>query len=345
MKKRQLILILLVTLAGGINLAVAQGTAFTYQGMLTDSGGPLNGFYDLTFALYDSGPGPGGNPVGSPNSSNNVKVSGGLVTTSLDFGSGAFNGQPRWLEITVHPHAGGATTTLSPRQPLLPAPYAIFAANAGGSGPGIWSLNGANAYYNGGNVGIGTSTPASLLDVFDGSLHTWIDGDSISFSRTGGPAYIAAQNRIDFVTDGRSTTDGNANLVLQADQTSYFNGNLGIGTGAPRSTLDVNGNIIATPNDHGNPANIVLTAASVDGTALYCHSYGTPFHAHNDYTSTDVYLAGGDAAVFTGDISVNGNVDIGTSSAGGKLHVFGTSAPGGRHPFGHDCAGQRRRIS
>lgn len=161
MKKQQIIIILLLTLAGGINRIAAQGTAFTYQGVLTDSGGPLNAFYDLTFTLYDSGPGPGGNPVGSPNSSNNVKVSGGLVTTSLDFGSGAFNGQPRWLEITVHPHAGGPTTTLSPRQPLTPAPYAIYAENAGGVSGGNWSVNGTSVYYNGGNVGIGTSTPAS----------------------------------------------------------------------------------------------------------------------------------------------------------------------------------------
>ncbi|MGH7953739.1 MAG: hypothetical protein ACREFE_17720, partial [Limisphaerales bacterium] len=32
----------------------AQGTAFTYQGRLDDSGSPANGIYDLRFTIYDS---------------------------------------------------------------------------------------------------------------------------------------------------------------------------------------------------------------------------------------------------------------------------------------------------
>ena len=32
----------------------AQGTAFTYQGRLTDNGGPANGNYDLQFVLRDA---------------------------------------------------------------------------------------------------------------------------------------------------------------------------------------------------------------------------------------------------------------------------------------------------
>jgi hypothetical protein len=33
--------------------AVLLSTAFTYQGQLTDGGGPANGTYDLRFILYD----------------------------------------------------------------------------------------------------------------------------------------------------------------------------------------------------------------------------------------------------------------------------------------------------
>ena len=33
--------------------AAAQGTAFTYQGRLNDGGNPANGFYDLTFQLWN----------------------------------------------------------------------------------------------------------------------------------------------------------------------------------------------------------------------------------------------------------------------------------------------------
>ena len=34
--------------------AFAQGTAFTYQGRLTEAAGPANGTYDFTFQLFDS---------------------------------------------------------------------------------------------------------------------------------------------------------------------------------------------------------------------------------------------------------------------------------------------------
>ena len=36
-----------------VNPALAQGTAFTYQGRLNDAAGPANGNYDMQFKLYD----------------------------------------------------------------------------------------------------------------------------------------------------------------------------------------------------------------------------------------------------------------------------------------------------
>jgi hypothetical protein len=97
-------------------------------------------------------------------------------------------------------------------------------------------------------------------------------------------------------------TTGKNRLAIDSD------GRVGIGTISPQTTLDVNGNIRVEPNDQGSPANIVLKVGSVDGTALYCHSYGLPFRAHNDSTGTDVVLAGGVAAGFTGDVQVSGQV-------------------------------------
>src|SRR4051794_39767449 len=48
---RVLIVLLLVMRLSG---AHAQGTAFTYQGRLSEKLNPANGTYDLTFALFDS---------------------------------------------------------------------------------------------------------------------------------------------------------------------------------------------------------------------------------------------------------------------------------------------------
>lgn len=104
------------------------GTAFTYQGRLTDGNAPATGSFDLTFALFDDFS--GGNVVGAPFTNAATVVSNGLFVTTLDFGGGIFTGEARWLEISVRTNGGGLFFTLAPRQPLTPAPYALFALNA-----------------------------------------------------------------------------------------------------------------------------------------------------------------------------------------------------------------------
>lgn len=99
-------------------------SVFTYQGSLTDGSNPANDTYDFRFWLHDAET--GGNQIGQNVTNENVMVSDGLFTTTLDFGQNAFNGQARWLEIGVR--AGDSTgnfTRLSPRQALTAAPYAL----------------------------------------------------------------------------------------------------------------------------------------------------------------------------------------------------------------------------
>src|SRR5260221_7720794 len=80
--------------------ARAQGTAFTYQGRLTQSGNPANAQYEMQFTLFDAVT--NGNPIGTPISVTPVAVTNGLFTVTLDFGGGAFNGGPPRLEITLN---------------------------------------------------------------------------------------------------------------------------------------------------------------------------------------------------------------------------------------------------
>jgi hypothetical protein len=118
-------------LTSGLGLAAfAQGTAFTYQGRLNDGVNPATGIYDLQFTIYDSTNNPG-TIVAGPLTNAAIGVSNGLFAVTLDFGAGVFTGADRWLEIAVRPAAGGAFFTLLPRQPLTPAPYALYAPNAG----------------------------------------------------------------------------------------------------------------------------------------------------------------------------------------------------------------------
>jgi pectin methylesterase-like acyl-CoA thioesterase len=105
-------------------------TAFTYQGQLKDASGPVSGNCDFQFGLWDALT--DGAQVSTTLEKSNVLVSEGLFTVQLDFGADAFNGSARWLEIAVScPSGVGVYNTLTPRQPLSPAPYASYALAAG----------------------------------------------------------------------------------------------------------------------------------------------------------------------------------------------------------------------
>src|SRR5262245_2210470 len=115
MKNIRLIFLLIAVFPNSDLLAAPMGTGFTYQGHLTNGTNALTGAYDMTFALFDS-----------PVSTNQlgfveeleVNVENGLFVMYLDFGPNAFNGQSRWLEISVRPDQDGfgAYTRLIPRQ-------------------------------------------------------------------------------------------------------------------------------------------------------------------------------------------------------------------------------------
>ncbi len=105
---------------------------FTYQGQLKKGGVPAAGWYDFRFDLYDAEV--GGNLVAGPLPIDGVQVTDGLFTAIVDFGAGPapqpFNGQRRWLEVSVRdPNEMPTYTTLTPRQEIMPAPYALLATD------------------------------------------------------------------------------------------------------------------------------------------------------------------------------------------------------------------------
>jgi hypothetical protein len=118
----------LLTLVFTATTALAQSTAFTYQGRLTDATGPAHGTYDLRFSAWDAASGPA--QVGGSVTNAATAVSNGLFTVTLDLGTAVFTGAQRWLEIAVRTNGGGSFSTLTPRQPVTSTPYAVLAANA-----------------------------------------------------------------------------------------------------------------------------------------------------------------------------------------------------------------------
>ncbi len=108
--------------------ALAQTTAFTYQGKLTDGNLPATGTYDFQFKCFDALSGSG--QQGSTMTVAAVQVTNGIFTVELDFGAGAFSGADRFLEIAVKPTGNPSFTSLSPRQPVTPTPYSIHSLTA-----------------------------------------------------------------------------------------------------------------------------------------------------------------------------------------------------------------------
>jgi len=104
--------------------ALAQTTAFTYQGRLTDGHTQANGPYQMEFTLYSSAL--GGDPVGPAIRLDTVDVANGVFTVELNFTApGAFNGDKRWLGIAVKKPADQFFSPLTPRQPITSTPYAL----------------------------------------------------------------------------------------------------------------------------------------------------------------------------------------------------------------------------
>jgi hypothetical protein len=182
---------LLLTLVAGLALAqgpgpegnveiqaVPIGTAFTYQGHLTDGGSPANGTYDFQFKLHDAAS--AGNQLGTV-TKEDVTVTDGLFTVVLDFGIGAFTGDARWLEIGVRPGTStGAFTVLSPRQALTPSPYTLAL-------PGLWTQQNA--------------TSPNLIGGYSGNSVT----SGVAGATIGGGGSSGSTNR---VTDDYGTVNG-----------------------------------------------------------------------------------------------------------------------------------------
>ena len=136
---------------GGVPLAPV-GTGFTYQGFLTQAGVAANGPWDFEFALFDDPA--AGIQIGSTATVGDLPVAAGVFTATLNFGTGAFGGGARWLEIRVRPGAsGGAYSTLTPRQTISAAPIAL-------SMPNVYTDEGVNF------VGVGRNFRISGNEVF-----------------------------------------------------------------------------------------------------------------------------------------------------------------------------------
>jgi trimeric autotransporter adhesin len=195
--------LLLSTLNFQLSTIFAQGTAFTYQGKLYDGANRATGSYDLSFAVFSDSNGV--NQVSGTLTNTATAINNGLFTVALDFGPGIFTGPPLWLQIGAETNGGGGVfTLLTPLQQLTPAPYAIYAANAGTAA----SANGVAAgVVTGADIASG-QVVKSLNNLQDAV--TLSPGANITITPSGNTLTIAASSSIQSGSSNAWSLTGNA---------------------------------------------------------------------------------------------------------------------------------------
>ena len=283
------------------------GTTFTYQGQLLDGDGVVNDTCDIQFSLYDAAT--DGEQVGSTVTKSAVDITGGLFTVELDFGSSAFAGDPRWLELAVRCPAGsGGYDTLSPRQFLAPTPYATYATQATTATIAL-------------SVESGVITPANLNGIADSGDN----GQLLTSNGSGGfawqaPATVPVKQLVqDFVmASGESVSAG--------DVVSFLNGEAyGSGEGwgsesvfnaAPTSRIAVSSlsatEFVVAYRDDGNSDYGTVIVGTISGGSV---TWGSE-SVFNAASTSHVAVSGLSATEFVVAYRDDGNSYCGTAIAG-----------------------------
>jgi len=253
------LLLVFATLDVQLATTFAQGTAFTYQGRLNDAGGPASGTYDLRFAIYDATT--AGRMQGSRLTNSATAVSNGLFTVTLDFGAGMFFGADRWLEVGVRTNGAADFITLSSRQSLTPAPYAVFANTASnllGTLPAAQLTGSIPASQLSGSVGTAGN--------FTGSLNGDVTGPQGSTVVTSVGGASAASVAGGASVANAATSANTAGVLVKRDASGNFAaGTITAELAGNAATATTATNLIGSVSDEQLSANITR----LNGTNLF----------------------------------------------------------------------------
>ena len=276
-----LVLPLLILATIRVTQAAPLGTAFTFQGRLQENGASANGVYDFRCQLYDAME--FGALVSATITNAAVPVSNGLFTVSLDFGASVYNGQERWLLITLRKTNDLNFTVLFPRQRVSPAPNSIYALKAGDLQSGAAPVFTGTVNFNpasGPPFTVGSSTKvlnlnADLLDGLDSTAFVRRTGDTIN-------------GKLKVLGSGRNATLN--------DVGSFF-GNDIVVSGSASSSLGIG---VSASSSGASGYGVFAQAAGTNGTAVYA-SASQGSSARGLYASSPSGLAG----YFDGAVQVN----------------------------------------
>jgi hypothetical protein len=210
-------------------------------------------------------------------------------------------------------------------------------------------------YDNGTNVGIGTTSPGARLEVKSAAPDTFF-ADFISSTgsgsakiyensnshpllymadATGTTTVVLNSSGVSYLTSGNIIIGGTADNgdLLQVQGTSYFDGNVGIGTVNPSSKLDISGAVkIDTDGTYGSEYGMVGFGGTTDG---YNRIFGRTTTADGLFlasaTGRGIFFRANGGNTDHMVVIASGNVGIGTTSPSAKLEVNGDIAVSGNN--------------
>lgn len=311
------------------NFAMAQSTAFTYQGSLTHAGAPASGNYDFQFKLYDSAS--GGTLLGTVTALN-VTVEQGIFATNVDFGS-QFTGANRWLQISTRSSGAAVYTPLSERQQVLASPYALglslpYVGSASVLTGAIRVGNTVGPAVQGTNSGNASTTSAGVV-----GISTYANGNGVAgFANSGQFAYGVYGEAFEGAGLSGYSQSGNGLLARSQNgagvhSTSVSNfGVSGISTqsagirGVSESGAGADGTSTNGPGVHGqNTSSTAVTSASVLGDSVLSNGNGVAGIANTGASAYGVYgqSTTGYAGYFAGNVLIAGSL----SKSGGSFKI------------------------
>lgn len=289
--------------AAGLNIvgtqtAVAGGRVIATFGTL-QSNGPINA-------------------TGSISSAGNVNADGNLLLASKE----ALRGNDTWLRLN---QAGQFTSGIH-----VPGFINIGAMTVGSSlltSPGDANIRVAGSAYVDGNVGIGTTSPGTKLDVNGGitSQAGLITSSNLLLQGDGTNAYIRPTNASSSLYFGSNNTN---HMIVNSS------GNVGIGTLSPVGRLE----ILETGDGSSTPLTLSRAAGTGSnnlGISFRLDATNAVFNLDvggNGNSSARIHL--GDPAVSDNPVTLLGSLGVGTISpttklevSGGDISVTGSSSP------------------
>lgn len=317
---------------GLATIALAQPTAFIYQGQLKDGAALAEGLHDFRFRLFDAAS--SGTQVGTTQCANNIQIRDGVFTTTVDFGNQFATPNARFIEVLVRRDTGlgcGDTsgyTTLAPRQPITPAPTATQAASAFSLTAPDGSPAKAVFVANDGKVGIGTLAPTHWLHVAAAGPTMALQDTNAASQQAGYVSYRDNAN-VERAWVGYGTP-GDPDFSIVNARTggdiilNPFSGNVGIGTSSPDARLNVVSSQASTPAVSGvSQSSFGLSGTSITGlVGIYGRGIATAVYGTSTGAASGVGVVGLAGPTGTNHVGVHG------FCSGGDPNSYGVFATG-----------------